>query len=54
MLTFIIHYNDNNGAQRYIISADSNLNFEHQLNNFLKLNNLSRNQVTIELISSIY
>lgn len=53
MLTFIIHYMNGTGNQTYVISANSKQNFENQLNNFLKLNNLNREQITIECVSSI-
>lgn len=53
MLTFRIIYFNDEGNQSYIIRATSKLDFESQLNNFLKLNNLTKEQINIECISSI-
>ena len=50
MYTFRILYFNDLGNQIYIIRADSKQSFENQLNNFLKLNNLTMNQITIECI----
>ena len=53
MLTFRIIYFNDQGNQNYIIRASSKQEFEHYLNNFLKQNNLTQEQITIECINSI-
>lgn len=53
MLTFRIFYFNDLGNQSYIIRADSKQSFESQLNNFLKMNKLTKEQITIECVTSI-
>lgn len=53
MFTFIIHYFDEFGNQSHIITASSRQNYEHQLTNFLKLHNLTIEQVTVECLSKM-